>query len=125
MAVTLVEKRNYPRIKSNIPLHYNIRGKPEANNTLTNNISLGGISFSNEQFIPPKTPLMLEIHLYSRIVTAIGDVCWSNPYPHSDRYQLGIQFSELLPQEKNILSEYINRQVTNRRVGKNYKERER
>lgn len=94
------------------PLRYQIRGTENFDNSVSDNISLGGIGFTHNKFIAPMTHLMLQINLLSRQLNPVGRVTWVNPLSHSDRYRLGIEFVELDPQEKNYLADYINLQKT-------------
>lgn len=110
VAVSFSEKRDFSRIKLHSPLRYQIRGRHEFYNTISDNISVGGIGFVNNKFIAPLTPLMLEINVLSRILRPIGRVAWSHPLPHSNRYRLGMEFLELNPGEKNYLKDFIDMQ---------------
>lgn len=105
------EKRRYPRIKLKRPLRYQIRGTPEFNNAIVDNISVGGLGFVDNKFIAPRTSLMLEINVLSRILRPVGKIAWSSPLPHSNRYYSGIEFLELDPVEKRFLADYINMQM--------------
>ncbi len=108
MEQKIEEKRRFPRIRLKAPLRYQIRGKHEFDNSLTDDISLGGISFTNEEYIPPATNLMMEISIFSRLLDPIGKVAWINPIAHSNRYRLGIEFVELDEQKKKLLSQFID-----------------
>jgi len=111
MVIKLEEKRRFPRIDFRTPIRYQIRGTSEFDNAISDNISIGGISFINSKFIAPVTPVMLEINVLSRILRPIGKIAWSSPLPHSNRNRLGIEFLELDSQEKNYLSDYIKMQM--------------
>lgn len=110
MVISPEEKRKFPRIKLYTPLHYQIRGIPEFYNTVSDDISLGGIGFMNNKFVAPQTPVTLEINLLSRVLRPTGRIAWSWPLAHSDRYRLGVEFVELDPGERNYLSDYIDMQ---------------
>ena len=111
MPVRLEDKRRFPRIRLKAPLRYQIRGLTDFNNSISDNISLGGIGFTNNEFIAPSTNLMLEINVLSRVLNPIGRVAWVNPLAHSDRYHLGVEFIELGLAEKNYLAEYVGMQT--------------
>ena len=104
----LEEKRRFPRIPLRIPLHYQVRGTSKFNNTIINDISLGGLGFTNNEFIAPNTALALELDILFRVLGPIARVAWSSPLPHSDRSRLGVEFLELDPRDKNYLSDYID-----------------
>ena len=104
----LKEKRRFPRIPLRIPLHYQVRGTSKFNNTIINDISLGGLGFTNNEFIALNTTLALDLDILSRVLTPIGRIAWSSPLSHSDRCRLGVEFLELDPRDKNYLSDYID-----------------
>lgn len=111
MAIKLEEKRLCPRIKLKTPLRYQIRGTPEFNNAISNDLGMCGVSFVTNKFIAPKTLLGLEVNVLSRVLNPIGRVVWSSPLIHSNRYQVGIEFLELDPREKNYLRDYMDMQM--------------
>lgn len=108
MALSQPEKRRFSRINLRAPIRYQILGSSEFDNTLSDNISVGGLSFIGEKFIAPATSLMLEINVLSRILRPAGKISWVSPLPHSERNRLGVEFTELNPKEKNYLEDYIN-----------------
>jgi len=110
MALNQEEKRCFPRIKLKTQLKYKVRGVPECNSAVSDDISLGGIGFINHCFVVPQTHVGLEINILSKIITPIGRIAWSHPLSHSDRYRVGIEFLEFDPREKNFLAEYIDMQ---------------
>lgn len=107
MVFTLQEKRRFPRFGLRMPLSFQIKGRPQSNNVVSKDISLGGISFINEDFIAPKTSLILQINLASRILTSYGRIAWASPLPRSNRYKVGVEFLEFAPKAKDILQDYI------------------
>lgn len=111
MVIVLDEKRNFPRIKLHTPLRYQTRGGGEPNNSLSENISIGGISFMTDNFIAPNTCLMLEISILSKFINTVGKITWSAPLPHSDRYILGVRFIEIDSKDKKYLADCIDVQL--------------
>ena len=108
MALRFQEKRLFPRIRFFGSLRYAIRGVSGFSNAICDNLSAAGIGFINDKFIPPNTPLMLEIDILSRALNPIGRVTQSTCLPHSDKYRLGVEFLEIGLNEKRYLSDYIN-----------------
>jgi len=108
MADRLEDHRQFARVKLQAPLRYQIRGTPEFSNTVINNISLGGLSFNNNKFIPPNTLLTFQVDVLSRILNPIGRIAWASSLSRSDRYQFGVEFVQLDEAEKKYLNEYIN-----------------
>lgn len=111
MAIKPEEKRRFPRIGLCTPMRLQIRGLPQCDNLICENISIGGLSFIGNKFIAPATPVMLEINVLSRILHPVGRIVWSSALPHSDRNRVGIEFVDFVHTEKSYLSDYINMQM--------------
>jgi len=105
------EKRVSPRITLRAPLRYQIRGTSEFSDTVMDNISVGGMGFTNNKFIVPQTLVMLELNILSRMLRPIGKISWTSSVPHSERYRLGIEFLELDHTDKNYLSDFVDMQT--------------
>jgi len=105
------ENRIFPRVDFHSQLRYQLRGKPEFDNVLCNDISCGGVRFTSERFIPTSTLVMLEINVLNRVLRPIGKVAWSTPVAHSDRKQTGVEFMEFNTLERNYLKDFVNMQL--------------
>ena len=106
----LKENRCFPRVDFHSQIRYQLRGKPDFDNVLSNDISCGGLRFTSERFIPTSTLLMLEINVLNRVLRPIGKIAWSTPVAHSDRNQTGVEFMEFNKLEKNYLRDFVNMQ---------------
>jgi c-di-GMP-binding flagellar brake protein YcgR len=106
----LEEYRQTPRVKIQDEVRYQIRGKPIYSHTVSDNISLGGMSFTNGSFLSPDTLLMLEVNVLSRVLKPVAKVRWTNSVAHTDRYKYGVEFLEMDNEDKKYLSEYIDMQ---------------
>jgi len=104
------DKRRFFRVKLQSPVRFQIRGKPESNNAITDNVSTGGLCFNNDKFISPDTLLMLEFNVLSRFLNPIGRVAWVNSLPRSERFKLGVEFVEFDTNSRNFLNDYVNLQ---------------
>ena len=102
------ESRRSSRINFSGPLRCQIRGLQEITSTISEDLSVSGVKFIAEKFIPPNTPVMLEINLLSKIVRPIAQIVWSMPFPHQDKFHLGAKFLEWDPREKKSLSDFLN-----------------
>lgn len=111
MDTKVQEKRKTPRVALRAPICFWAKGTHAFNNTISYDISLGGIGCISDNFIAPQTPVVLEISFFSFLLKAIGKISWASPLPHSDRYRLGMEFLEFDPKDKNILAEYIDMQT--------------
>ena len=108
MTIGSEEKRRFPRLKLHTPIRFQVRGQPQFENTISSDISLGGLSFSGNSFIPPQTPVMIEVNVLSKVLRAIGKISWAQPLAHSYRNRMGIEFLEMDRPEKDYLNEYLN-----------------
>ena len=106
------ERRLFPRVGFHSQIRYQLRGKPDFNNALSDDISCGGLKFTGDRFIPTATPVMLEINVLNRVLRPVGRVAWSTVLPHSNRSQLGIEFVEFNMLEKNYLRDFVDMQLS-------------
>lgn len=111
MVFILEEKRRFPRVKLQTPLRFQRLGRPEFVQAITDNLSLGGIGFVSDNFIPPATPLSLEVNVLSKVLNLTGRVAWSSPLPHSDRYRSGVEFTNINDKQKLAVADYIETQL--------------
>ena len=102
------ESRRFPRIRYTSPIRLQIRGTNRFCRTVGENVSETGMSFVNDGFIAPSTPVMLELEVLSRVLHPIGKIVWTSPFLHSDRYRLGTEFVEFDASDRKFLSDYIN-----------------
>ncbi|TRZ49977.1 PilZ domain-containing protein [bacterium] len=105
------DKRRFPRLRIHVPVRYQVRGASEFSNVLSDNISLNGLGFIHDRFIPPATKIMLEINVLLNILNPTGRVAWSAPLPHSDRYLSGVEFLEMPLEQKRYLEDFIGMQA--------------
>jgi len=105
------ENRVFSRVNFNSPIRFQVRGTPDYNNGVCNDISLGGLRFTSSKFIPTSASVMLEITLPQRVLRPIGKVAWSSPVAHSFNNQLGVKFLEFDFNEQNYLKDFINMRI--------------
>jgi len=105
------ENRSFPRVDFHSQIRYQLRGKPDFDNVLGNDISCGGLRFTSDRFIPTSTLVMLEVNVLNRVLRPIGKVAWSTPVAHSDRKQTGVEFMEFNALERNYLRDFVNMQL--------------
>lgn len=108
MEPTTKKERHFPRVRFTTPIRVQVRGTTIFNRTVGENVSENGLCFVNSQFIPPLTPVMLEIEVLSRVLRPIGRIIWSSPFPRSNKYRLGTEFIEFDAGEKKFLSDFVN-----------------
>ncbi|MDI6606425.1 MAG: PilZ domain-containing protein [Candidatus Omnitrophota bacterium] len=105
------EKRQFVRINLKTPFYYQVRGSCDFNNTITENISIGGVGIINNKFINPEALLNLEMKILSRVLNVKGKVSWLTSLAHSSTFRMGIEFIELDNLDKLYLSDYISMQT--------------
>jgi hypothetical protein len=102
-----IESRLFPRLDFSGSVSCQVRGAKEIGRSVSEDISLSGIKFISDSFIPPQTPVMLEINLLSQVVRPIAQIVWSSPFPRQNKFHLGARFLEWDPQDKKRLNDYI------------------
>jgi len=102
------ESRRFPRINFSGPLSCQVRGSQEITNTVSEDLSASGVKFISGEFIPPNTPVMLEINLLSKVIRPIAQIVWSMPFPRQDKFHLGARFLEWDPKEEKSLNDFLN-----------------
>ncbi len=104
------ERRKIPRIKIRAPVRYQIKSSKSYGAALTSDFSQEGLRFTCDEYVSPQTEFVLEVFLaeLTRNIHANGRVVWSQRLPHSNRYQLGIKFTEIENEDKKCISEYAS-----------------
>jgi Tfp pilus assembly protein PilZ len=104
------ERRQTERVDSRCPLRYQFKGQPNFYETVTRDISEGGLRFITNQFIPAFAELFLEFSLRSSMepVQAAAKVSWVQKVPHSDQYQVGAHFTELNQEYRKNISDCLS-----------------
>lgn len=103
------ERRQSERTVSRFPLRYQFKGQPNFYDTVTRDISEGGLRFITNQFIPALSELFLELSLRPSLepVRARAKVAWVQKTPHCDQYHIGACFTELSEEYKKNISEQL------------------
>ena len=102
------EKRKFQRVNARFPIRYRIRRGGFIASALTRDLSLSGARLNADRFFPQGLNLNLELNILAKIINPVGKVVWSQAQPHSNEYQMGIEFIEINPQDRNYLSDYIS-----------------
>ena len=91
--------REYIRHPSDIPLQYALIDEPSCNAKMTNNISLGGLSFAVNEDIKVNSWLTITIPINEDKFEAIGQVRWcklNEDLSANTFFDVGVQFSDSL-----------------------------
>ena len=108
MGIRPKERRRFPRIDHHAPVRSQIKGGSEYSHGIRDDLSVGGLCYICDNFIPPATQLVLEINIFCRVLKVLGKVVWANQFPHSDRNRHGIEFMEMDQFDKKFLTDYIS-----------------
>ncbi|MFH1837116.1 MAG: PilZ domain-containing protein [Candidatus Omnitrophota bacterium] len=107
------EKRRYQRVETHVPLKCgklrdgsNCKGE----NSITKDLSLGGMSFRTDNFIPMANRLIVEISLpeKTKSIKAISKIAWIKKSRSGNGYETGNQFLEMSKEDKDSVADYIN-----------------
>ena len=103
------ERRRYPRFNTHLPVRFQLKeSASKFGHTLSRDISEGGIRLILNEFLRPKTEVFLETIVLGRVILPKAAVVWSHRIPHSDNYQIGLEFLEMDRIERQKLKEYID-----------------
>ena len=113
-----IEKRRYPRVQTTLPLRYNeLHGKSySAKDTVTKNISEGGVRFQTDRFFSLACHLVVEIsvpELFKPIRT-ISKVAWIKKLPSGTEYEIGGQFLAMTNEDEEQLAQYTKRALSSK-----------
>lgn len=110
----LTEKRRFPRLATSVDVEYKIlKDKTLSKETVTKNIGAGGICLIAYEKVEVGSLLSLELRLPEghSAIEAKGRVVWSSYFTiegdRRDRYDLGIEFTQLSESDRQKLSQYV------------------
>ena len=105
----MLERRRYIRIPERQKISYKVLPDRKSQGFLTKDISQGGIRFLVHNFIPPESLLEVRISFDEVLFSfeSIVRVVWIERQPHSERYEIGVEFTNLPKQANKYLVDYI------------------
>jgi len=85
----------------------------QIHNTLSKDISEGGLQLSSFYFYPVNSRILMEVYLSgdSEPVKTVGKVVWVEQLPYQDRYKVGIEFSDLDEEGRGHLRQVISKSL--------------
>ncbi|MFA5039138.1 MAG: PilZ domain-containing protein [Candidatus Omnitrophota bacterium] len=103
------ERRRFRRLKSNCPVDYRFFNGERYQQSVTCDISEGGISFLVDGPVETGTHIYFEAKLRNRpqSLYGIARVAWSSPEPYSEKYKVGLEFVEAGSISKADISSFI------------------
>jgi len=106
---TMVERRKYVRIPESSHISYKCIPKEKVSDYITRDVSQGGIRFLVHDFIPKGSYLKIKLDLSggSISVEAMARLVWVKSVPHSDEYEVGVEFIDMPQHAAAHLMGYI------------------
>ena len=106
-----MERRHNARIRAYRPVRLQPPWAPRLTETLTKDLSVGGLRCISSEPYPVTTEMNLELVLSTgnEALPMRGKLAWFCMIPHSDQFELGFTFLDLPPQTKRRLSAYLDR----------------
>jgi len=103
------ERRKYVRIPENSRISYRCVSSEKVSDHMTKDLSQGGIRFLVHDFIPKGSHLKIKLDLPGALVAieAMVRLVWIRSVPHSDEYEVGVQFIDMPPPAAMHLIGYI------------------
>lgn len=103
----MAERRSSQRLRAYLPARLSQGGG--AVETLTKDISVGGVRCLSSALVPVRAEVTIEITLPTtdEVVVARGRTVWLQILPDSDQFDLGIAFLEISDKSKRLLSTYF------------------
>ena len=86
------ERRQFRRIKTSSPIEYRFINSGRFTNSVTCDISEGGISFIVDGPVPIGTHLHFQVILRNRPQPIY--ISWATKEPYSSRYRIGLEFTQ-------------------------------
>ena len=107
----LSERRATPRYRTYRPIRLQKPGVPQVIETITKDLSEGGLRCISQTVFPVSTELRIDLLLVSgdEPFTAKGRTAWFRMIPNSDQFDVGVVFLEVTPKSKRLLSICIDR----------------
>ncbi len=105
------ERRSAPRFRAYFPVRLHKATSPPVIETLTKDLSVGGMRCLSPTIYPVSTEVSVELMLGpgEEQLTLRGKTAWFLTLSGSDQFEFGIQFFDLTPQYKRRLSVFLDR----------------
>jgi len=108
------ERRKCPRVYASLPMQFREIGEFDKlpRDTITKDLSRGGVRFSADKFVPVGSRLVVNIALESRSepLRSTVKIVWAKRQQYSDSYELGCQFVNIDDEAKSRINRFIAHQ---------------
>lgn len=105
------ERRKFVRVNEDDEVSYCIIPDYRSERKLTQDLSLGGIRFICDHFIPPNSILKLTLRLkYAhKIINAIARSVWTRVVYDDESYETGAEFINIKNDDSKFLNYYLSK----------------
>jgi len=103
-----MDARKFPRARISFPLKCERGTETSYFNTVSKDLSNGGVRVLSEQFVSPGEEVTLNINLIDRMVSARAKVVWCNESEYGNRYLFGAEFMDMPEDDRNTLRNFLS-----------------
>ena len=104
-------QRKFVRVPYKEAVQFQTKDQRVFGGCLSQDLSEGGIRVNFNEFVPLDTELMLQVKLNTgELAETMGKVVWVSKLPHTEKYQLGLQFEKLeaSPASQRLIHKALN-----------------
>ncbi len=103
-------QRKFSRFRLNTSVLCQCKGDKRSEYSLSRNVSEGGLCLDMGRFVPRGAELKLEFLLkrYADPIKAVARVAWIKKLPYAERYEAGLEFSDIDQSYKINLAQFLN-----------------
>lgn len=103
-----LENRKAPRARISFPLKCEIGEKTSYFNSVSKDLSNGGVRVLSEQFVTPGDTINVNINLIEKMISARAKIVWCNESDYGQRYLFGAEFVDMTEDDKNTLRSFLS-----------------
>ena len=105
------DRRSSTRVRAYRPVRLHLPQSPRVVETLTKDISMGGMCCLSSSTYPVSSQMNVELILATGEgpIVALGRTAWFRSIPYSEQFDVGISFTDMAEQDKRRLSACLGR----------------
>lgn len=105
------ERRQFPRVNYSMSVQFKQISKTSGlfAGTLSEDLSGGGIRLLSDEFLPPRTKLLLDFSIGTTLtqIKTVAEIRWIMQKPLYDKYVAGLQFIEIPEDQKRQIIAFV------------------
>jgi len=105
------ERRKFIRIDEQTAVSYSVMPNYKSERKLTQDLSLGGIKFISDHFMPVGSILKIEIRLkhIPKVINAVVKLIWIKAIFNDEQYDVGVEFVHIDREDLEFMHDYLSR----------------